>query len=184
MRNRPVMIAALSSACCLLLMAAGSPVASEVLSASGAQMSPSEPAKAVRVATEEAAPKGSWGETIPSDNPPAIVLDKRNVQGILGNAVRSAADEDMGRIVDVIVDRTGMARAAVIDFGGFLGVGSRKIAIDWNALRFSSLDHITVDMTREQVKAAPAYETGKPVVVLGAALEYARSRVTERMPER
>jgi hypothetical protein len=40
--------------------------------------------------------------------------------------------EDMGRIVDVIVDRSGQVRAAVIDFGGFLGVGSRKIAVDWN----------------------------------------------------
>ena len=28
-------------------------------------------------------------------------------------------------------------RAAVIDFGGFLGVGSRKIAVDWNALSFT-----------------------------------------------
>jgi hypothetical protein len=42
----------------------------------------------------------------------------------------------MGRIVDVVVDRTGQVRAAVIDLGGFLGVGSRKIAVDWNALSF------------------------------------------------
>jgi len=39
----------------------------------------------------------------------------------------------MGRIVDVIVDLAGVVRAAVIDFGGFLGVGSRKIVVDWNA---------------------------------------------------
>ena len=49
---------------------------------------------------------------------------------------RSAADENMGRIVDVLVDRSGQVRAAIIDFGGFLGVGSRKIAVDWNALHF------------------------------------------------
>jgi len=177
------MIAGLASACCLLLLAAGNPIASQVLSGAGGQVSAPEPATAILVATEEARPNGSWGDTTPSDNPPAIILDKRNVQGILGNAVRSAADEDMGRIVDVIVDRSGAARAAVIDFGGFLGVGSRKIAIDWNAMRFTSLDRITIDMTREQVKAAPEYETGKPITVLGAALEFARSRVTERMPE-
>ena len=55
---------------------------------------------------------------------------------MLGREVRSTADENMGRIVDVIVDRAGQARAAIIDFGGFLGVGSRRIAVDWNALRF------------------------------------------------
>ena len=48
----------------------------------------------------------------------------------------SAANEDMGRVVDVIVKRNGEVRAAVIDFGGFLGVGSRTIAVDWSALRF------------------------------------------------
>ena len=42
----------------------------------------------------------------------------------------------MGQIIDVIVKRDGQVRAAVIDFGGFLGVGSRKIAVDWSALSF------------------------------------------------
>ena len=58
---------------------------------------------------------------------------------MLGRDVRSPADEDMGRIVDVIVDRAGTVRAAVIDFGGFLGVGSRKIVVDWNALHFGQV---------------------------------------------
>ncbi len=58
------------------------------------------------------------------------------VEGILGREVRSTADENMGRIVDVLVDRSGQVRAAIIDFGGFLGVGSRKIAVDWKALHF------------------------------------------------
>ena len=89
----------------------------------------------------------------------------------------------MGRVVDVIVDRSGTARAAVIDFGGFLGVGSRKIAIDWSAMRFSGLDQVTLDLTRDQVKAAPQYEEGKPIIVLGAAPEFARSRVTARTSE-
>src|SRR6266849_2785320 len=40
---------------------------------------------------------------------------------------------------DVLVDRSGIVRAAVIDFGGFLGVGSRKIVVDWNALHFGQI---------------------------------------------
>jgi len=102
----------------------------------------------------------------------SAVLDNQEAQGILGKEVRSTAGEDMGRLVDVIVDRTGQARAAVIDFGGFLGVGSRKVVVDWGALHFAPEDkpqRITVDLTRDQVKAAPEYRTGKPVVVLGAA---------------
>jgi hypothetical protein len=106
--------------------------------------------------------------------PPASVtiLNDHEVEGILGREVVSSAGEDMGRIVDVLVDRHGQVRAAIIDFGGFLGVGSRKIAVDWNALHFpppaKSEAKITLDLTRDQVKAAPEYQEGKPVVVLGA----------------
>ena len=101
-----------------------------------------------------------------------IVVDNQEVEGILGKEVRSIADEDMGRIVEVIVDRSGQVRAAVIDFGGFLGVGSRKIALDWNALRFAlagdARGRITVELTKDQVRAAPEYRAGKPVMILGA----------------
>jgi len=108
----------------------------------------------------------------PPEVPPAVpILESHELQGILGKEVRSATGENMGRIVDVVVDRTGQVRAAVIDFGGFLGVGSRKIAVDWNALSFprpgDTAGRVTLEFTRDQVKAGPEYQDGKPVVVLG-----------------
>ena len=108
----------------------------------------------------------------PPATPEITILNKHEVEGILGREVRSATDENMGRIVDVLVDRAGQVRAAIIDFGGFLGVGSRKIAVDWNALHFpqpgKSGEKIALELTRDQVKSAPQYQEGKPVVVLGA----------------
>jgi hypothetical protein len=109
----------------------------------------------------------------PAQAPAAMtVLNTHDVQGVLGREVLSATNENMGRIVDVLVDRSGQVRAAIIDFGGFLGVGSRKIAIDWSALHFPKPGQpdakITLDLTRDQVKAAPEYQDGKPVTVLGA----------------
>ena len=107
--------------------------------------------------------------------PPAsvTVIGARDAHGILGREVRSAANEDMGRVVDAIVDREGNVRAAVIDFGGFLGVGSRKIVVEWSALRFggvsSKRDSITLELTKAQVSAAPEYKEDAPVIVLGAA---------------
>ena len=106
-------------------------------------------------------------------NPPSVtVLGSRQAQSVLGKEVRTTADESMGRIVDVVVDREGRVRAAVIDFGGFLGVGSRKIAVDWSALHFETngkRDVVTSELTRDQVKAAPEYKDKQAVVVLGAA---------------
>jgi len=98
-----------------------------------------------------------------------MMLDHRRVQPILGKEVRAGNGERMGRIVNVIVDGAGRPRAAIIDFGGFLGVGSRKIVVDWDALQFDSdSGPISLALTRDQVKAAPEYRDGKPVVVIGA----------------
>ncbi|MGY2908501.1 PRC-barrel domain-containing protein [Bradyrhizobium sp. URHC0002] len=109
----------------------------------------------------------------PAPPPSVTVIGARDAHGILGREVRSAANEDMGRVVDVIVDREGNVRAAVIDFGGFLGVGSRKIVVDWGAMRFGGVankrDSITLELTKAQVAAAPEYKEDAPVIVLGAA---------------
>jgi hypothetical protein len=132
------------------------------------------------------APANATTKTPPAPAP-KVVLDAKEVSGILGKEVKSAANEDMGRIIDVIVDRGGIARAAVIDFGGFLGVGSRKIAVDWSALHFSmqqGQERITLEMTRDQVKAAPQYQEGKPIFVLGATGDLDMSRLTSAAPER
>jgi hypothetical protein len=123
---------------------------------------PPQPNTAPAAAPKEAAP------------PPSVtIIGARDAHGVLGRDVRSSADEDMGRIVDVIVDRGGTVRAAVIDFGGFLGVGSRKIVVDWNALHFGRVanksDSITLELTKDQVTAAPEYKEDTPIVVLGAS---------------
>jgi hypothetical protein len=122
--------------------------------------------------TPPAAPATPQPNPPPPATPEITILAKHEVEGILGRDVRSAADEDMGRVVDVLVDRSGQVRAAIIDFGGFLGVGSRKIAVDWSALHFpepgKAGERISLDLTRDQVNTAPEYKDGKPVVVLGA----------------
>ena len=120
------------------------------------------------------APPPSQQKSAPAPAPPpsVTIIGARDAHGVLGRDVRSPTDEDMGHIVDVIVDRVGMVRAAVIDFGGFLGVGSRKIVVDWNALHFGRVadkgESITLELTKEQVIAAPEYKEDTPIVVLGA----------------
>jgi hypothetical protein len=156
------------------------------LSQSGPQTVGSAPAELPSLRARKRAP-GQPAES--AANPPATVtLDRQEAQGVLGREVRSAADENMGRIIDVIVDQVGTVRAAVIDFGGFLGVGSRKIAVDWNALHFTTVDgndRITAGFTRGQVKAAPEYQDGKSIIVLSAMAGYDRFRVgTSVNPEK
>jgi hypothetical protein len=100
---------------------------------------------------------------------PATVVDGEQLESVLGIEALSSTGEDMGRIVDIIVDRDGQVTAAIIDFGGFLGVGSRKIAVDWRSLHFDpkKAGAVVVNLAKDQLRVAPIYKTGEPVVVIG-----------------
>ncbi len=100
---------------------------------------------------------------------PAVVLNDEDVTSVLSQPVFSVTGENMGHVVDVLVDRKADIRAVIIDFGGFLGVGSRKVAVDWHALQFppkGKLDHLILSINRKEVQLAPEYKPGEPIVVL------------------
>jgi len=148
------------------------PPASGNTSTQAVQPPAAEPAKVPPPAAPK--PDAAPAAVPPAAKPPSVtVIDAFDAKGILGRDVRSPASENMGRIADVVVDRAGQVRGAVIDFGGFLGVGSRKIVVDWAALHFWNVADkaasITLDLTREQVRAAPEYKDDQPIVVLGAS---------------
>ena len=100
---------------------------------------------------------------------PATVVDGEQLESVLGIKALSSTGDDMGRIVDIIVDRSGEVRAAIIDFGGFLGVGSRKIAVDWRSLHFDpkKAGAVVVNLTKDQLRVAPVYKAAEPVVMIG-----------------
>ena len=90
---------------------------------------------------------------------------------VLGKKVRGPAGEDMGRVVDLLLDRDAQIQAVVIDFGGFLGVGSRKIAIDWRLVQFRPDEReapLALSLGKAEVQAAPEYkDTAQPPVMVG-----------------
>ena len=102
----------------------------------------------------------------PADGPWAA--KRRELESVLGREVRTLVEEGVGRIIDLLADRNGQVRAAVIEFGGFMGIGTRKIAVEWSALRFEGdgkQPQVIVDMTRDQLRKAPEYKPNEPAVV-------------------
>jgi sporulation protein YlmC with PRC-barrel domain len=84
-----------------------------------------------------------------------------SLTSILGKKVQDPKGEALGRVVDVLADANGRVRVAVIDFGGFLGVGTRHIAVDWPLLRFdpkASDKSLILSVTREKLQSAPEYK--------------------------
>jgi hypothetical protein len=128
-------------------------------------------------APPEAKPETGEGEAQPEAKPETGAPPKNlkpiapeEAVGILGKKVYGPAGEDMGMVIDVLVDGDSRPRAAVIDFGGFLGVGSRKIAIDWELLQFRPADRtqqVRLGLGRADVQAAPEYKpSGQPAEVV------------------
>jgi hypothetical protein len=119
-----------------------------------------------------AAPQDAGKKAEPPPPKNLETLDPGAAIGLLGKKVRDAAGEDMGMVVDMLVDSDGRPRAAIIDFGGFLGVGSRKIAVDWRLLQLKPVDatmSVLLSLTRAEVQAAPEYKpsSNQPVMIVG-----------------
>ena len=80
---------------------------------------------------------------------------------ILGRSVFDSTGEDVGPLVDVMVDTSGVPVAGVVDVGGFLGVGTRRVAVAWHLLRFehdADETRVQMDLTFDSAAAAPEYQ--------------------------
>jgi hypothetical protein len=134
---------------------------------SGMMLSQDEPA-APKVPTP-ASPSEATPKLDPATPKNLVPLPPNEETPILGKKVKGPNGEDLGLIVDVVVDAEGQPRAAVIDFGGFLGVGSRKVAVDWRALSFSPGSQggdVELSLGRTDIQAAPEYKPGAPNVAM------------------
>jgi PRC-barrel domain len=91
---------------------------------------------------------------------------------LLGRDVRGPSGQVVAQIVNVLVDEAGRPLAAVLDYGGFMGVGKRRIAVAWEVLRFAPGEQdgtIALDLTRDQLKDFPEHKRGEPVVAAAPA---------------
>jgi hypothetical protein len=132
------------------------------LAATGARETPTVLLTQGDTPTPAAAPPSS---TTPKPGPQAPKnlepLAPDETTGVLGKKVVGPDGKDLGLVVDVIVATDGHPSAAVIDFGGFLGVGSRKIAVDWRLLRFAPGRpdwQVLLTLGRAEIQAAPEYK--------------------------
>jgi hypothetical protein len=84
---------------------------------------------------------------------------------VMGKAVYNSANENIGEIEEILMGQDGKVAAAVIGVGGFLGMGERKVAVAFPALKMVSDEagamKIMVTIDRPTLEAAPVYEPGK-----------------------
>jgi sporulation protein YlmC with PRC-barrel domain len=98
------------------------------------------------------------GAKNPATNYPAFMAASE----IKGTHVKNLQGQDLGEIEEVLVDpETGQVKFAVLEVGGFLGLGSTKVAVPWNAFQLTQEGNKpkwVLDADKEKLKNAPKVE--------------------------
>lgn len=76
-----------------------------------------------------------------------------------GTNVYNVSGDKLGSIDDLMIDKlSGQVRYAVMEFGGFLGMGTDRYPIPWNMLKYdTSQDGYVVPLDKAQLEGAPRY---------------------------
>ena len=76
-----------------------------------------------------------------------------------GTTVYNTAGEKLGTIDDLMIDKvSGQVRYAVMEFGGFLGMGTDRYPIPWSMLKYdTSQDGYVVPLDKARIEGAPRY---------------------------
>jgi sporulation protein YlmC with PRC-barrel domain len=91
-----------------------------------------------------------------TSNTSADVISSDKVEG---TTVYNVAGEKLGSVDDLMIDKhSGQVRYAVLEFGGFLGIGTDRYPIPWNMLKY---DHgkggYMVPLDKATLEKAPKY---------------------------
>jgi membrane protein len=85
-----------------------------------------------------------------------VVISSNKVEG---TKVYNNAGDKLGSIDDLMIDKmSGQIRYAVLEFGGFLGMGTDRYPIPWNMLKYeTSKDGYVVPLDKAKLDNAPKY---------------------------
>lgn len=96
---------------------------------------------------------------------------KSNFPGLLSGSqieraeVMNLQNQQIGTIEEILVDpSSGKVRFAVLNVGGFLGIGETEVALPWDAVQVSKSGEkakFVVDATKEKLEKAPRVEGKK-----------------------
>ncbi|WP_158515765.1 PRC-barrel domain-containing protein [Pararhizobium polonicum] len=129
---------------------------------------PTPSAWAQEAATKADPAKAASSNSDPSKQGPAGYSSAAPEQvlatSVLGKTVYTGVDEQgeaIGDVNDVVINANGGAEALVIGVGGFLGMGEKDVAINFDRVSWSDRDGqriIVVSATKEELQAAPEFE--------------------------
>jgi len=87
--------------------------------------------------------------------------DEMRASKLIGATVVNAANETVGDVNEIVLTKDGKVAAIVLGVGGFLGMGEREVAVNFDSVRMNRDKNnntvLTVNATKESLKDAPAW---------------------------
>jgi len=87
--------------------------------------------------------------------------DSWTVKNYYKQDVYDKGQNTVGKIDDVLIDKSGKITALMVGVGGFLGVGEKDVALPFTAVRSEKKNdkwYLTVDETKDSLKNAAGYK--------------------------
>jgi len=87
------------------------------------------------------------------------------VTNIIGESVYNGTGDDaenIGKVTDVVFDKDGMAKSVVIGVGGFLGVGAKNVAFDYDKLQWAEKNGdrwLVAQTSKDELTAHPEFDS-------------------------
>ena len=78
---------------------------------------------------------------------------------VIGTKVQGTDGKNLGTIKDLVINPDGDLQYAVLDFGGFAGIGDKYFAVPWDALQFDQQNkRLALDLHKKDLKDAPGFD--------------------------
>ena len=84
-----------------------------------------------------------------------------STNAVVGASIRNTAKEAIGTIEDAYVDKDGAIQVVIVSVGGFLGMGTKHVAVEWSDITFGRDGNellLTTDWTKDALKEMPDYK--------------------------
>lgn len=84
---------------------------------------------------------------------------------LIGANVKNEANETVGEIEEVFVGPDGAIKTIVVSVGGFLGMGTKNVAVKWSDLKIARDGRnlmVKTNWTKDSLKAMPHYKETRP----------------------
>jgi sporulation protein YlmC with PRC-barrel domain len=86
--------------------------------------------------------------------------DEWLVGSLWNKNVYNAAGKSIGDLKDVLIGKDGKVSAIVVGVGGFLGLGEKDVAVNYDYLKHDggiSPNRIVIDMSEQDLRSAPTF---------------------------